>query len=241
MPTPDQFKEYTDRIEEESEEGYKSLKTFDWTTHVATLIETVPTSEVYDMSFTDFIKYRSGGWKYIDTETTRVGFRIPPDVADWFPQVAYRHNMHATRYVGVTLEMGMIMLKRDYHDKYSVLNHKTYSLFNDVGDDVSKLNTYGQLRKQTIQLNSATRTNRPYCLTVEVNVADAIAATADILHCTKSDLSFICTCIGILKDHEETPLPSAYISVIKKYVEKFEFELNMLYLRTTQIDKIYDQ
>jgi hypothetical protein len=234
MPIPEQFES------NEPEDGYDAIGSFDWKKHVATLIESVPQSDVYDKTFTEFIKYRSLGWNYNDEETSRVGFRIPPEIADWFPQVAYRHNMHATRYAGVVLELGMILLKRDYHDKYSVLNHKIYSLFSDVGSDVNKLNTYAQLRKQTIQLNSAARTNKSYYLTVQKDVADTIASTADILHCTKSDLSFVCVCIGIMRDNDETPLPTAYVDLIRKNIEKFEFELNMLYLTTRKIDKIYD-
>ena len=217
-------------------------KSFDWKSHVALCIEPAPEHPVYGMTFTEFLNYRGKYWGEYGKEKTGLGFRLPPEITDWIPRLARRHHMHATRYIGLALELGLITFQKDYNDSYHAINTRLDTMFYAVGDSTERLSKLGQISKQTIKLGSATRENKLYNPTIAEEIVDAVTGTASEINCTKSDLVFVCVCLGIRSDYNEKQLPGAFMAFVSSTIAKFESELEELDMRTLEMyNKISNQ
>lgn len=208
---------------------------FDWKSEIAICVSHVPDSPVYDMTFTEFITHRNVGYKD-DIKTARCYCRVEPIISTWLPQVAARHGMKSNRYVSTCLELGVALLHQKYHDSYSIITTIESNAFFSVIDEQT-LDKMGQLKKQTIVLNTGAHSHKMYAPSLPEGIEGAIGSTSERLHMTKNDMSVLCLCIGMQKDSEETPLPWPYMVAVDKLVTRFERELSELTERTTILNK----
>jgi hypothetical protein len=218
---------------------HPNAKHFDWRELSAICVSPVPEHPAYGASFDEYAKYRKEVADDEGTEKSRLAFRIPKPIAFGLPVLAKKHStskykVSANRYVSLLIEMGMISFQRDYYDQCESISCNTEKLFDASHDERSLMVTL-QIQKQTISLESSSRSNKLYCPMVPAWLDDAVRSTAFGINMSVSDLVYVCVCKGLLNDLKEQKMPKAYVERVTSTLDYFEFELGQLEMRASDL------
>jgi hypothetical protein len=236
MPTPEQFKEYTDRLEEEAEEQSTDIVYYDWSDRKSLCIAPEPNNQIYGKTVEEYQKCRRDTIDAKDDENTKpskLTFRIDPFIAVALSNLSRNYNISTYPYVIMLLELGMIHLQRDYHESLSIISIHTNNLLKQTITDKQEA-IFLQLSKQTISLGTGIRTNKCFGPSVPRWLGNMVSDYSISLNMSKCDLANICIYLGLERDTEAMKMQRIQ-KKINDMKDKFCIDLEQLKYRSLDL------
>jgi hypothetical protein len=226
-PYPEEYDEYIENTPLEAR--------FDPMTIQMICVEAIPRHAAYGMMFDEYQKQRSRFSSYDTSEKKRLSFYFPAFHGRIAADLAIMHNTSQYHFMVLIVELGIITLKYDYHDDYSVIQDCRKELFGNLTTDYNQ-SLYMQLEQHTIEMCSGMGSrmgkSRHFTPTVPDWLYNAVSDTAVNLNMSTSDFVYLCWCIGASTAIQEDRIPgivgkdfSAILSRFKMNFESYVFQV----------------
>ena len=211
---------------------------FDLGTLELLVVEGVPKHAAHDMLLEEYIKSRTKFIRYDDTEKKRLSFYLPLFPAMRSADFASMFNISLTKFLVASIELGLIHFMYDYHDKYDGAISIKKAIGKQITDGKGKI-LYMQINKQKITLDSSAGVKSGACTHFTPSVYewfyDALAATANALNMSISDLCYCCWCITIQNSMPNDMIDKMTDQDVREILTQFNVEIDIYGRRIEQL------
>jgi len=222
--------QFSDIPQDEDLEDIPEEERFDWKTTRSICIEGNRKHRAYGMPFGEYVKNRS---QFIDTdesERAHLSCYLPSFPSAISSDCASMMKMSATRFLNLMIEIGLITFQVDYYDQYHIIKHGRSSMLDKITDDDTQ-HKYMRAIGYDIKIGSTDGArngcSKHHTSLVPVWLYDAISETATYLNMSRSDMVYLCWCIGVSKSLEPRYRNVMLDRDVQNILAHFEREINM--------------